>query len=202
MSFDWAFADPANSVGLSSAAVTFVMVALAEIGDKSQLVCMTLANRYRAKPVIIGAMLAFLLLNALAVIAGSLLANLLPIEWVSLLAALLFAWFGISSLRASAEEEDEVSLTRSSKSIALSAFMLLFLAELGDKTQLSVATLSATESVIGVWLGASAALLLTTVLAVVIGRKLLAKVNPVLMSKVSGALFLLISAVMLLRLWQ
>ena len=55
------------SVSLS----TFTLIALAEIGDKSQLVCMTLAARHRHWPVILGATTAFLVLNALAVLFGA-----------------------------------------------------------------------------------------------------------------------------------
>ena len=57
---------------LSSAGATFLLIALAEIGDKSQLVCMTLAARHRPAPVIIGAISAFAILNMLAVLFGRL----------------------------------------------------------------------------------------------------------------------------------
>ena len=55
---------------LSSAGATLLLIALAEIGDKSQLVCMTLAARHRPAPVIIGAISAFAILNLLAVLSG------------------------------------------------------------------------------------------------------------------------------------
>ncbi|MCK5191310.1 MAG: TMEM165/GDT1 family protein, partial [Methylococcales bacterium] len=94
-----------NYVEISTpAATSFVLIAAAEIGDKSQLVCMTLAARHRATPVLFGAITAFAFLNCLAVIFGSAIANWFPDYIVSATVALLFAIFGIHSLRI---EEDE-----------------------------------------------------------------------------------------------
>ncbi|HBA66649.1 MAG TPA: UPF0016 domain-containing protein, partial [Methylococcaceae bacterium] len=68
-----------NIVEFSTASLTsFILIAAAEIGDKSQLVCMTLAARHRALPIILGAIAAFALLNTLAVIFGAAIAKWLP----------------------------------------------------------------------------------------------------------------------------
>ncbi len=56
---------------LGSAGTTFLLVGLAEFGDKSQLVCMTLAARHRGLPVLVGAIAAFAVLNLLAVLFGA-----------------------------------------------------------------------------------------------------------------------------------
>ena len=74
------------SISLSS----FTLVALAEIGDKSQLVCMTLAARHRHWPVILGAATAFLLLNTLAVLFGAGVAAWVPERVTAGLVAVLF----------------------------------------------------------------------------------------------------------------
>lgn len=60
---------PPESLSISLSA--FTLIALAEIGDKSQLVCMTLAARHRHWPVMLGATTAFLILNVLAVLFGA-----------------------------------------------------------------------------------------------------------------------------------
>ena len=64
---------------LSSAGTTFLLIALAEFGDKSQLVCMTLAARHRGLPVVLGAIAAFAVLNLLAVVFGAAIAAWLPV---------------------------------------------------------------------------------------------------------------------------
>jgi putative Ca2+/H+ antiporter (TMEM165/GDT1 family) len=91
---------------LTSTVTSYLLIFAAEIGDKSQLVCMVLATRHRAMPVIWGAIVAFAFLNALAVIFGMAIANWLPEFYVSLTVAILFAIFGIQALRI---EEDEGS---------------------------------------------------------------------------------------------
>ena len=63
---------------LSSAGATYLLIALAEFGDKSQLVCMTLAARHRGMPVVVGAVAAFAVLNLLAVLFGAAVAAWLP----------------------------------------------------------------------------------------------------------------------------
>ena len=74
---------------------TFTLVSFAEIGDKSQLVCMTLAARHRHWPVILGAATAFIALNTLAVMFGATVSAFFPEYVISGLVAILFGVFGI-----------------------------------------------------------------------------------------------------------
>ena len=98
----------ASLVELSATTATsFALIAAAEIGDKSQLVCMTLASRHRPAPVMLGALTAFALLNTLAVVFGVAIANWLPQYVVGAVVAILFALFGIHALRARNDEDDE-----------------------------------------------------------------------------------------------
>ena len=83
----------------ATTATSFALIAAAEIGDKSQLVCMTLASRHRAMPVLLGAIAAFAFLNTLAVIFGVAIASWLPESIVAAIVAVLFAVFGVHSLR-------------------------------------------------------------------------------------------------------
>jgi len=78
----------------ATAATSFALIAAAEIGDKSQLVCMTLASRHRAMPVMLGAIAAFAFLNTLAVVFGVAIASWLPETIVAATVAFLFAAFG------------------------------------------------------------------------------------------------------------
>ncbi|MBU2965214.1 TMEM165/GDT1 family protein [Amphritea sp. 2_MG-2023] len=175
---------------LGSFAGAFLLVFLAEFGDKSQLVCMTLATRYRPLPVIFAAVVAFSVLNVLAVVVGSVAATWLPRSVVLTVVAVLFLWFGLQSFRAE-EDEESGALGLSGKSVFLSALMMLFLAELGDKTQLAVMGLASTESPMAVWLGATLALIATSVIGVIAGRALMRYVSVVWLHRVSGVLFIL-----------
>ena len=178
---------------LTSAGTTFLLVGLAEFGDKSQLVCMTLAARHRGLPVVIGAILAFAILNLLAVLFGAAVAAWLP-EWlVTLAVAVLFAIFGISALRYEEEDEDDKVEEMPGHGIVATTFLLIFLAEFGDKTQLAVAGLGSTSEPAAVWAGATVALATTSALGVFAGRKLLNRLPLRWIHRISGVFFLLLA---------
>ncbi len=176
-----------------TAVTTLGLVALAEVGDKTQLVCMALAARHRALPVWLGAVSAFAALNLLAVLFGAAIALRVP-EWIlSAVVALLFALFGVQALTAAGEEQAEVE-ERAGRSILLSTLLLIFVAEFGDKTQLVVAGLACTHHPAPVWLGATVALALTTAAGVLAGRTLLQRLPRKWLHRLTGALFLILAA--------
>ncbi|WP_413113538.1 TMEM165/GDT1 family protein [Thaumasiovibrio sp. DFM-14] len=175
--------------------LTFGMIFLAEIGDKSQLVCMTLASRHRAKPVLLGAVSAFALLNLLAVTLGTSLTYVIPETWLIVAAASLFALFGIQALLNSDEEEE--SAPKLGRSIFITTFSMIFVAELGDKTQLAVVSLSATSPPISVWMASTLALGATSAIGVFAGRTFFKRCNTVLLHKISGLFFITIAIMMI-----
>ncbi len=189
-----------NISGLSATAATsFALIAAAEIGDKSQLVCMTLASRHRAMPVLLGAIAAFAFLNTLAVVFGVAIASWLPEYIVAATVAFLFAVFGIHSLRVQEDDDDVDVKEKSGRGIFFTTFLLITVAEFGDKTQLAVVALSSTVAPIAVWLGSTAALASTSALGIIAGRTILQKVPLVLLHKISGMIFLSLSAFAIYR---
>ncbi len=185
---------------LSPVLKTFMLVFLAEFGDKSQLVCMTLAARHRALPVVLGAVAAFALLNLLGVTFGAAVAAWLPPSLLLLGVAGLFIWFGIQAWRQGADDAGgEVAVGRH---LLASVFMLIFLAEFGDKTQLAVAGLGGMEGIWWVWLGATLALTLTSVIGVLAGQWLTRRLSLRWIQRGSGSLFLLFGVLALIELWQ
>jgi putative Ca2+/H+ antiporter (TMEM165/GDT1 family) len=180
----------------ATAGTSFALIAAAEIGDKSQLVCMTLASRHRALPILLGAVLAFALLNTLAVVFGVAIANWLPQYIVAATVALLFAAFGIHALRVEDEDDDdEAVVEKSGRNIFFTTFLLITVAEFGDKTQLAVVALSSTALPAAVWLGSTAALATTSALGVLAGRTILQKIPLVLLHRLSGAIFLVLAGI-------
>ena len=171
---------------------TFALIFLAELGDKTQLVCMTLAARHRPWPVFWGAFLAFIVLNVLAVLFGSVLSDWIPRNVLILVVAGMFALFGIQSLRSANQEAEgeEAVEEQSGHSVVIRAFLLIFLAELGDKTQIAVVGLASTSAAIPVWVGATLALGASSALGVMVGRTLLQKISKKMLARVSGAFFL------------
>ena len=180
---------------------SFSLIGLAEIGDKSQLVCMVLAVRYRAWPVLSGAIAAFMILNLAAVIFGAMVAHWLPEQWVTALVGVLFLLFGIHAWRSQGEDEDAVE-EKPGHGIFISTLLLITVAEFGDKTQIAVAGLASTADVTAVWLGATLALAVTSALGVWAGRTLLQRISITLLHRLSGGLFILFGLVALSSLFS
>lgn len=187
---------------LSITGASFILIFLAEIGDKSQLVCMTLAARHRPWPVLSGAVVAFAVLNLLAVMFGAVVAAWLPEPWLSLAVAVLFAFFGVQSLLFDDSDEVNDAKARSTHSLFATALLMIFIAEFGDKTQLAVAGLASTYHGLPVWMGATLALLSTTALGVIAGEHLLKRMPLELIHKFSGVLFLVLALVALYRVFD
>jgi len=175
------------SVALS----TFALIALAEIGDKSQFVCMALAARHRHWPVILGATTAFLALNTLAVLFGAGVAAWVPERITAGLVSLLFAAFGIHAFYKQDDDESEDAVEMSDHGIFITTLLLIFVAEFGDKTQIAVAGLAGSFDPLPVWSGATAALVMVSILGVWAGRTVLQRLPLLWLHRISGAIFLL-----------
>lgn len=182
---------------------TFILIALAELGDKSQLVCMTLAARYRHWPVLIGASIAFLLLNTLAVIFGAAVAEWLPERIMAVAVALLFAVFGIQALFFSNGDDIDGNefKSKTGHSIFITTFLLIVVAEFGDKTQIAVAGLATSLSPLAVWTGACLALVVVSALGVWAGRTLLQRLPLAWLHRTGGILFLLFALLASWKAW-
>ncbi len=183
----------------ATATTSYVLIIAAEMGDKSQLVCMTLASRHKAMPVILGAIAAFALLNTLAVVFGVAIASWLPDYVIAATVAVLFTVFGIHSLRVQEPDDDEEIQEKSNHGIFFTTFLLITVAEFGDKTQLAVVALSSTTAATAVWLGSTLALATTSILGVVAGRTILQKLPLTVLHKISGCIFLALAAVAVYR---
>ncbi|HEX2770322.1 MAG TPA: TMEM165/GDT1 family protein, partial [Geobacteraceae bacterium] len=124
---------------------TFGIIFLAELGDKTQLTAMALAVRFPWKKTFIGIAAAFALLNVGAVTLGKLLFAFLPLFWIKMASAGLFLFFGIATLRGNGcdGEDEEMKKDSTKRGAIATSFLMILMAELGDKTQLVTASLAA-----------------------------------------------------------
>ncbi|SKA79660.1 Putative Ca2+/H+ antiporter, TMEM165/GDT1 family [Caloramator quimbayensis] len=122
---------------------TFLLVLIAEIGDKTQLMCMAFASRYKVRDVAIGVGIAIFLLNGLAVALGSYLGALIPFNYIKIAAALCFIGFGLWTIKGGDEDEEEEVEKKTNLGPVITIGATFFIAELGDKTQLMTLTLAA-----------------------------------------------------------
>ncbi len=169
---------------------TFGLIALAELGDKTQLTVIALSAGYDRVKVFAGVILAFTLVTGLGVLVGDGLLQLVNPALVRIIAGLLFVVFGIWILlsKTSCDANDSLLL----RNPLISTFSMIALAEMGDKTQLSAITLSAKyDSPYLVFTGAVLALALISLLGVLLGKKL-CEIVPLSKIRVgAGAMFIL-----------
>ncbi len=122
----------------------FIMIFLAEMGDKSQIMAFSLASRYSAKTVLLGVFFATLINNGAAVFIGTVLGDILNIEIVTAISAIIFLGFGAWVLLENNEENNEEITVKSDLSSFFSVVSLFTIAEMGDKTQIATAVYAAT----------------------------------------------------------
>jgi putative Ca2+/H+ antiporter (TMEM165/GDT1 family) len=152
-------------------AVSFGIVFVAELGDKSQLMALTFATRFRALPVLIGITVATSVVHLVSVALGAGLGAVLPTGWIALLAALAFFGFAAWTLRGDTlTEEEQRRAARTSRSAIIAVTVAFFLAELGDKTMLATITLATRYGWFGTWLGSTVGMVAADALAIVVGR--------------------------------
>ncbi|MDH4162502.1 MAG: TMEM165/GDT1 family protein [Nitrospirota bacterium] len=173
--------------------ISFGLIFTAELGDKTQLMVFTLALRYGGKPVLAGAFLAFALLSGSAAIIGKGLGSLLDQDLITRISAWVFIAFGLYMLFRKGEEEEKEEAKPSARTGFLTAFSLIAISEMGDKTQIATLLLSVKyQSFLSVFLGSLAALSAATLLGVLIAGRLHKFIPAKYISPISGALFILL----------
>jgi putative Ca2+/H+ antiporter (TMEM165/GDT1 family) len=153
--------------------LSFGVIFVAELGDKSQLMALAFAARYKALPVLIGITLATAVVHAVSVGIGSVLGASIPTHTISIVAGVAFLGFAAWTLRGDSLDDDEAAKAdRSTRSAILAASVAFFLAELGDKTMLATITLATTEGAVGTWAGSTLGMVAADAMAIVVGKQL------------------------------
>ncbi|HET9848774.1 MAG TPA: TMEM165/GDT1 family protein, partial [Candidatus Dormibacteraeota bacterium] len=168
--------DVPHALGLG--VTVFTVIFLLELPDKTALAVLLLATRHRPFPIVIGTSAAFLVQSAVAVAAGSLL-SLLPREPIRIGAGILFLVMAAVLIRQNlkkteVEERGEVEREeRRHRRPLITAFLVVFVAEWGDLTQLATAALQARyRDPVIVFTAATLALWMVTAIAVILGNRL------------------------------
>ena len=174
--------------------ISFGLIFTAELGDKTQLMVLSLALRYGGRPVLAGAFLAFALLSGSAAVVGKGLGELLDQDLITRVSAWVFIAFGAYMLLRKKEEEGEEDKPSAKAGLA-AAFSLIAISEMGDKTQIATLLLSVKyQSFVAVFLGSLAALTCATLLGVLIAGRLHKVIPARYITPVSGGLFILLGA--------
>ncbi|MGM0657366.1 MAG: TMEM165/GDT1 family protein [Pseudomonadota bacterium] len=183
--------------------LTFPAVALAELGDKTQLVVLFLAARFKKPRAVLAGLLVGAAANAaVAVVGGALLDRLLPAGLLEWLVAMLFLFIG-GWILFGHEHADETPPV-SSHGAFLTTLWLFFIMEMGDKTQLATVALAAgLPSATWVFAGAALGLAAANVPALWLGHRFASRLPHALLHRLSAGLFIVIGlALMILQVVQ
>ncbi|HEX2966692.1 MAG TPA: TMEM165/GDT1 family protein [Syntrophorhabdaceae bacterium] len=144
-----------------------VFVVLAEMGDKTQLLAMAFASRYKWQTVMWGVFVATLANHLLAVLAGNWLTYLVPMRYIQIAASASFILFGLWTLRGDTLNDEDKRFTFSPFWTVAIAF---FIAEMGDKTQLATVALAAKyQTIFPIWIGTTTGMLIADAIGIIVG---------------------------------
>lgn len=146
---------------------SLVFVVLAEMGDKTQLLAMAFATRYKWQTVMWGVFVATIFNHLFAVVVGSYLTHFIPMNYIQIAAAASFILFGLWTIRGDElNGEDKASKHSPFWTVAIA----FFIAEMGDKTQLATVALAAQfNTIIPVWLGTTTGMMVADGIGIIIG---------------------------------
>lgn len=188
---------------------TLGLILIAELGDKTQLAVVTQTCKYRRPwPVFVGASLALTLVTLLGAVGGRVLGSVLPAALLQTIAAIAFVVMGLFIAREASQRDGETcdpicefedgGSPAISKQAFATTFGLLFVAELGDKTQLAVLSLSSQyQATWPVFVGGAIALTIVTGIGVIGGQGLCRIIPERVLLWISATAFVIMGVLML-----
>ena len=183
--------------------VSTSVVALAEMGDKTQLLSLILAARFRILfPIVLGILVATLLNHAMAGALGAWLSSLMRPEvlnWV-MAAAFIAMWLWI--LVPDKLDEDDVAVPKQQMGVFFATVVAFFLAEMGDKTQFATIALAAQYSdVLSVVLGTTLGMMMANAPAVYLGNRFAQRLPTKIIHMIAAIIFIAIGVLTAVKAW-
>ena len=179
-----------------------LIVALAEMGDKTQLLALLLAVRFKKPiPIILAILAATLINHGISALLGQWMTEVVNPLWLVWILAVGFIAMAFWMLIPDELEDETASINQWQKyGVFATSFILFFLAEIGDKTQIATVALAARfDSIVWVMLGTTLGMMLANAPAVFIGDKLATKLPIALIHKIGAAIFLVIGIATLVQ---
>lgn len=173
------------------------LIFFAEMGDKTQILAMAFATKYKVRNVLIGILIGSFLNHGLAVILGSALSTVIPVQLLQVIAGVSFVGFALWTLKLDDEDEEEV---KKGYGPIVTVALAFFIGELGDKTQLTAIVLATDASYpLLILLGTVTGMVITGGIGIYVGSKLGSKIPEFTIKMVSASVFMLFGVI---KLWQ
>jgi putative Ca2+/H+ antiporter (TMEM165/GDT1 family) len=181
---------------LTALVASFGIMFVAELGDKTQLLALNFGSRYPLRIVVAGLTLGYASAGLVAIVVGGVLGANLPRRAIEVVGGLVFLGFAVLALRSDGDHHDHV------RSIAMGSAVMtigvtIFVAEMGDKTQIATATLAARSNLVGTWIGATAGEVTSGMIGAFAGRALGDRVSPAMLRYASALIFAVFGVLML-----
>lgn len=179
--------------------IPLIAIALAELGDKTQISIILLSSKTKKHlQLLIGVILAFIIVDGIAILAGSWVTTLVPINILKIISGSIFIFFGLLMLFKKDKDEEKKTYD---KNIFLAGFLLIMLTEWGDKTQIGAALFSINYNPIMVLIGTILALSLLSIIAIYFGKFISERINEKIITKIGGIAFIILGLFFLLNLY-
>ncbi len=175
---------------LTAILISFAIVFVAELGDKSQLITMTYALRHRWWVVLSGVAIAAMLVHGLSVAIGHFLGLTLPARPIAFAGAIAFLLFAVWTWREGRNSDEDDVRVAEPRFVIFAIVSSFVLAELGDKTMLATVTLASDHNWAGVWIGATAGMVLADGVAIAAGALLHKRLPAGFLHSLASVLFL------------
>jgi Ca2+/H+ antiporter, TMEM165/GDT1 family len=182
---------------LAATLLTFGVVFLAELGDRSQLITITYALRYRWWVVLIGVAVAACMVHGVTVSIGHFLGTTLPSRPMAFASAIAFLIFAVWAWREGGADDEAASADQQPRFALLTVMSTFILAEMSDKTSLATVTLASDHDWAGVWIGSTLGMVLADGLAIGVGTLLHQRLPQKLLHALASLLFLMFGLWML-----
>ena len=177
--------------------IPFLTILVAELLDKSQLAILLISPRIKNHLLLfLGVMVGFAVVDGSAILLGSWIPSLLPPHIITVISGVLFILFGVLSLLS--KDDDQINETGFKKNAVFAGFLIIFLSEWGDKTQIASAVFATQYAALSVFVGVMAAQALLALAAIFIGQLLLKKIKKQLLTRIAGIVFILLGVFFLL----
>jgi len=182
---------------LAATLLTLGVVFLAELGDRSQLITMTYALRYRWWVVLTGVTIAAFTVHGVSVTIGHFLGTALPARPLAFVSAIAFLAFAVWAWREGGARDPTVTTDKEPRFALLTVMSSFALAEASDKTSLATVALASDHDWTGVWIGSTVGMVLADALAIGVGILLHKRLPEKLLHILASLLFLMFGLWML-----
>jgi putative Ca2+/H+ antiporter (TMEM165/GDT1 family) len=175
---------------------TFILIFVAEMGDKTQILLMTCAARYSIIQVLFGIIVGVALNHGLAIIIGTYISNIINFDLLQIFAGIIFIVFGLLTLKVEKEDTKKSSTLKCGPILAVA--ITFFIGELGDKTQLTAMTIAMESSYpFLVLIGSIAGMIVVGCVGIIIGTALTKRIPSYIIKMISGLVFIIFGLIKL-----